>query len=250
VGITPDDYNTAHAGIHGSPLMRDLWAQAMGDQYPAEVEPFSSCTWWVLGHAVAALRLRPDDLLVDLGCGRGGPGLWLARALSARLVGIDFSPVAVDLAASRAPGFVGPGRAEFRQGTFDSTGLADGCAGGVVSVDALPFARDKQAALREVRRILAPGGRVVMTVVERPAGTDDWQTMAMSAGLEFEQSLVHADHDEHWRRLYALWTEHEERLRPELGDAATDNLMREAAMAGQVLDGMRSALFLVLRRAA
>jgi ubiquinone/menaquinone biosynthesis C-methylase UbiE len=246
VGITPADYDTAHAGLHASPLMRELWARAMGDQYPAEVEPFSACSWWLLGNAVAALRPRPDGLLVDLGCGRGGPGLWLARALSARLVGIDFSPVAVDLAATRAARFVGPGRAEFRQGTFERTGLPGGYADGVLSVDALQFAKDRVAALREVRRILVPVGRAVVTVRQRPAGTDGWPTMATAAGLAVEQSLVYPDYDEYWRRLYALWTEHEQRLRPELGDAATDNLMREAALAA-TMDNLPPVLMLVLR---
>ncbi|WP_203923362.1 class I SAM-dependent methyltransferase [Rugosimonospora africana] len=246
VGVTAADYDNAHAGLHASPLMRELWAQAMGDQYPAEVEPFSACSWWLLGNAVAALRLRPDGRLVDLGCGRGGPGLWLTRALSARLVGIDFSPVAVDLAAIRAARFVAPGRAEFRLGTFDGTGLPDGYADGVLSMDALQFAKDRVAALREVRRILAPAGRAVVTVRQRPAGADDWPTMAASAGLDVEQSLVYPDYDEYWRRLYALWTEHEQRLRPELGDAATDNLMREVALAGTV-DNPPTVLMVVLR---
>ena len=92
--------------------MRRLWAEAMGEEYPAEVEPFSACSRWLLGRIVAALGLRPDGRLVDLGCGRGGPGLWLARALSVHLVGVDFSPVAVRLALSRAGDFVPPGRAD------------------------------------------------------------------------------------------------------------------------------------------
>src|SRR5689334_6515348 len=95
IDITPDGYDAAHTAADGSALLRRLFAEAMGDQYPAEVDPFSSCSWWLLGRLVSALRLRPDDRLVDLGCGRGGPGLWLARALAARLVGVDFSPAAV-----------------------------------------------------------------------------------------------------------------------------------------------------------
>ena len=37
-----------------------------------------------------------------LGCGRGGPGLWLAQQAGAALVGVDLSPVAVDQAAARS----------------------------------------------------------------------------------------------------------------------------------------------------
>jgi ubiquinone/menaquinone biosynthesis C-methylase UbiE len=219
----------------------------MGDQYPPEVEPFSSCSWWLLGHAVAALRLRPGEQLVDLGCGRGGPGLWLARALSARLVGIDFSTVAVEHAAKRADHFVAAGQAEFRRASLERTGLPDECANGVVSVDALPFAADKVSALREAQRILIPGGRMILTARERPAGADDWQTMAAQASLHVEQSLVNPCDDEFWLRLYALWRAHEQRLRSELGERATDNLMREATRVPSVLDERRPFV-LVMRR--
>ncbi|MGC9665438.1 class I SAM-dependent methyltransferase [Planosporangium sp. 12N6] len=247
VRVASDDYDAAHAGAHASPLMRRLWSEAMGDQYPAEVEPFSSCSWWLLGHVVAALRLRPGGRLVDLGCGRGGAGLWLARALCVHLVGIDFSAVAVELARQRAGEFVSPERAEFRQGTFAQTGLPDECADGVVSVDALPFANDRVAALREARRIVVPGGRVVLTARERPADTDDWPSMAAAADLDLEESLVNPYADDFWPRLYALWEAHEAELRSEVGERATDNLLREARTARPGQDGHR-ALLLVLRR--
>ena len=168
VGVAPEDYDAAHAAVRGSALMRRLWSEAFGDEYPAEVAPFSSCTWWLLGHLVAALRLQPGGRLVDLGCGGGGPGLWLARALSANLIGIDFSRIAVELATARAPEFVGPGRAEFRQATFDRTGLPEAGVNGVVSVDALPFAADRVAALAEARRIMVPGARLALTARVRP----------------------------------------------------------------------------------
>jgi hypothetical protein len=65
-------YDRSFRALHTSSLMRRLFAEAMGDQYPAEVEPFSSCCWWLLGRLVGGLRLGPDDVLADLGCGRGG----------------------------------------------------------------------------------------------------------------------------------------------------------------------------------
>ena len=245
--MAPEDYDAAHAGVQASPLMQRLWAQAMGDQYPPEVEPFSSCSWWVLGHAVAALRLRPDGRLVDLGCGRGGPGLWLARALSARLVGIDFSAIAVDLASRRADDFVAPGRAEFRQGTFEETGLPADYADGMVSIDALPFTADRPAALREARRVLIPGARLVLTLRQQPAGADSWETMAAEAGLQVEQCLVNDNHHEFWLRLFASWRAHEQELRTELGKRAADNLMLEASQPRSAVEE-RPAFLMVMRR--
>jgi SAM-dependent methyltransferase len=248
VGVEVEDYDAAHTAAHGNALMRRLWAEAMGDQYPAEVEPFSSCTWWLLGQMVAALRLPVGGRLVDLGCGRGGPGLWLARALSAHLIGIDFSPVAVALAAQRAPDFCGSGRAEFRVAAFDRTGLPDASVDGAVSVDALPFAVDRVAALREARRILVPGGRLAVTVRVRPGGPGDWPAMATSVGLRVEGSLVNRDHDGFWRRLHGSWLAHESELLAELGDRAGGNLLVEARHALQRSDDLPPHELLVLRR--
>jgi len=228
--------------------MRRLWSEAMGDQYPAEADPFSSCTWSLLGHLVAALRLPAGGRLVDLGCGRGGPGLWLARALSASLVGIDFSPVAVTLAARRAPQFLGAGRAEFRRATFECTGLPDASVEGAVSVDALPFAVDRLAALREALRILVPGGRLAVTVRVSPGGVGDWPAMARSVGWEVEDSLVNRDLDAFWRRLHGSWLAHEPQLRSELGDRAADNLISEARQALQRSENIPPHELLVLRR--
>jgi ubiquinone/menaquinone biosynthesis C-methylase UbiE len=248
VGTGAEDYDAAHRGHDASPLLRRLWSQAMGEEYPAEVEPLSSCSWLVLGHMVAALRVPVGGLLVDLGCGRGGVGLWLARAFGARLVGVDHSAAAVEIARRRAADF-GLGEVEFRRATFDATGLPDDAADGVVSMDALPFADDRVAALRELRRILAPGGRAVITARKRRAGEDGWEALGSAAGLTTEQVLVNPHHDEHWRRLYALWLSHEKELRAEMGDRATDNLIREANEGPSRL-GDRPALLLVFGRSA
>jgi ubiquinone/menaquinone biosynthesis C-methylase UbiE len=196
------------------------------------VQPFSSCCWWLLGQLVTGLRLRPDDTLVDLGCGRGGPGLWLARALSTQLVALDFSPEAVELTAARAQSFLPADRATFQVGTFDATGLPPATAHGVVSIDALPFAPDRDAAVAEARRILAPGGRLVFTAGQRheiePGSNSNWERRLTDAGFEIETRTVHPCHHEHWRRLYALWQEHADGLRRELGEDVTAELLAEA----------------------
>jgi ubiquinone/menaquinone biosynthesis C-methylase UbiE len=250
IGITPDDYDASHIAVHNSALMRRLYAEGMGDQYPAEVDPFGSCSWWLLGQLVSVLRLRPDDLLVDLGCGRGGPGLWLARALSARLIGVDFSPAAIELATERAPAFVAPERTQFRVATFDRTGLPDATAAAVISIDALPFAPDRPAALREMVRIVAPGGRCAVTLRSRPGvAGKDWLAMAEAAGFTVEEAMPNPYHDRHWPRLYQVWLAHADELRAELSELAADNLLAEARDGRtREWDDLPPPLLLVLRR--
>jgi ubiquinone/menaquinone biosynthesis C-methylase UbiE len=101
--------------------------------------------------------------LVDLGCGRGGPGLWLARSLGAVLIGVDFSAVAVEQATERAALFGLAERARFVVGDLAATGLPAATADAVVSIDALHFAADPTAAAQEALRLLRPGGRLALT---------------------------------------------------------------------------------------
>lgn len=241
-----------HAARATRGLQTRLVAQAWGAEYPPEVEPSSSCTWSVLGEMVRWLRLRPDELLVDLGCGRGGAGLWLARAFSARLVGLDFSPVAIELAQARAAGFVPEGRAEFRVCSFEQTGLPDASAHGVISMDALPFTPDRDAALRELVRILRPGARAVFTAVDRLPGhprydahDPSWHERISRAGLQVEYEEERPEEAGLWLRLYDLWERNEAELRAEIGDEATEQVLLEARDIQPSLPHRRALVFAV-----
>jgi hypothetical protein len=95
------DFNAGFEAAARSPGLRQVWRAAEPD-LPVEVEPFSFVSVGLLGHVAHALALIPGQTLVDLGCGRGGPGLWLARSRGASLIGVDFSPVAIQQASDRA----------------------------------------------------------------------------------------------------------------------------------------------------
>ena len=149
-------------GRHASAGIRRVWELAAPD-LPPEVEPFSFVSASLLRHVAQALHLSPGQTLVDLGCGRGGPGLWLAREADVSLVGVDFSPVAVDQATRRAALFGLADRTRFVVGDLTSTGLPDASADAAVSIDAFHFAADPAAAAAEARRVLRPAGRLVLT---------------------------------------------------------------------------------------
>ena len=91
------DFDQAFSAAAASAGIRRVWELAAPD-LPPEVEPFSFVSASLLRHVAQALHLWT---LVDLGCGRGGPGLWLAREADVSLVGVDLA-CAVDQATHRA----------------------------------------------------------------------------------------------------------------------------------------------------
>src|SRR5688500_7669559 len=89
-------YDAVYAAIPRSPTFRRIWREhAIGPGYPDEFEHISFLTSAELTLMASELRLSEGALLTDLACGLGGPGLWIARECSAKLCGIDASPVAV-----------------------------------------------------------------------------------------------------------------------------------------------------------
>jgi ubiquinone/menaquinone biosynthesis C-methylase UbiE len=239
-----DAFHTARARTG---LVNYLYATAMEDAYPPEVADSSSCDWPLLGLMTARLRMQPGQLLVDAGCGTGGTGLWLARALSLRLVGIDLSPVAIEQAGARRAAFLPNGRATFRVASLEATGLPDECAHGIVCVDALGFASNRRDVVRELGRVLAPGGRLILTRALRQSAEPAWDEEARAAGLAVEHVAERPHEPAMWERLYRLWMSNADHLRNQLGDAQAENMLREAHNKLPSLPGRRAVL-LTLRR--
>jgi SAM-dependent methyltransferase len=167
---------------------------------------------------------------------------------------VDVSQRAVEISRRRAPEFLPEGRAEFVQATFERTGLPSGCADGAVSVDALPFAFDKDAALAELRRILRPGARAVFTGGRKLPGhpsyeadEPSWPERVAQAGLELEAEIERPDEPDLWERLFAGVLEHETQIRAELPEEGARLLYDEVSTVGSKLR-TRIATLLTVRR--
>jgi len=149
-----------HADVADSPAWARIFQQALA--LPPEVVSNSLLTGAGLAEVVAALRVAPGQILVDLACGRGGYGREVARRTGARLVGLDFSAVAVAIAAHCGP----RSQARFCVADFTAPGLRDHSADAVMCIDAIQFGDPPVAALRQCRRILTSGGRLAVTAWE------------------------------------------------------------------------------------
>lgn len=125
-----------------------------------------------IGELITGLRLKPGDTLLDLACGRAGYGLTIARSAGARLVGVDFSAQALTEAREQATR-LGVAGAEFRVGELTASGLPDASADAVLCTDSIQFPDHPADAYREIRRVLRPGGRVVLTCWEPVPPADE-----------------------------------------------------------------------------
>jgi SAM-dependent methyltransferase len=138
---------------------------------PAHVPSSSLLTWDAIAEVGAALQLSPGRVLLDLACGRGGYGLEVAHRTGAQLIGVDFSGEAVRQARHLAHRL---GRAAvFQVGDLTATGLTDESVNAVMCVDAVQFAKPSHAVYEEIRRVLTPGGPVVLTCWEPVDPSDD-----------------------------------------------------------------------------
>ena len=111
------------------------------------------------------LRLRPGCTLLDLACGRGAYGLLVAKQARTSLIGVDFSAQALTEAREQAAR-MGVSNASFRVGELTATGLPDASVEAVLCTDAIQFPDEPASAYDEIRRVLKPGGRVVLTCWE------------------------------------------------------------------------------------
>lgn len=104
---------------------------------------------------------QPGERVLDVACGTGIVARMIAHRLhgQSQLVGIDLSPAMVEIARATA---AQEGVAiEWHVGNADALPFADASFDLVVIQQGLQFFPDRAAALRDVFRVLAPGGRVV-----------------------------------------------------------------------------------------
>jgi SAM-dependent methyltransferase len=111
-------------------------------------------------------------VLLDIGCGHGVPACWCLEMLpGARVIGIDPDPERVRVAA-RAVG----ARGRILEGAAPELAGVTGPVDVVLLLDMLHYLDDGQlaATLRQCRKLLIPGGVLLLRFVIRPEGKRSW----------------------------------------------------------------------------
>jgi|SRR5579875_2729572 len=132
------------------------------------------------------VRVTRATRLLDAGC---GSGLALAQAVvrGAHVSGIDISPALLSIARARAP------EATLVEGELDALPFADRSFDAALAINALQFAFDPAAALAELGRVLAPGGRLAVAGFAAPERCESTALhVAMEALVPAEAQADHA----------------------------------------------------------
>ena len=251
---TGEDFDVTFAAVGKSSTLRRIWLEAYGNDYSQEVEPYSFVTLTLLRRIAQQLRVGPGQSFADLGCGRGGPGLWVAREIGASLIGIDFSHVAIEHATQRAQAFGLADRSTFLQRDVAHTGLPDACLDGAMSVDVWLLLPDKPAAAREIVRILRPGGRFVFTTWASeqplpftPPRAGGYPQLFREAGGVVETYEETADWERRQRAVFEGILAAQQVLIAELGKVVAGGIIKEAQQVPALFSHSTHILMVVRR---
>jgi arsenite methyltransferase len=147
------------------------------------------------GNPFALGALAVGDRVVDCGSGSGVDALIAARLVgpSGRVIGVDITPEMLAKARASAA-LAGLSNVEFRAGELEALPVDDAWADVVISNGVLNLVPDKAAALREMHRVLRPGGRLQLAdiVVSRSVSDHSRQDVSLWTGC-IAGGLLEAD---------------------------------------------------------
>jgi SAM-dependent methyltransferase len=191
------EYGVARAGIAAvRALDRDVIGQAHHPRGAA-----GRVTGWVFAHrpsnrqrngwVVSLLGVQPASQVLEIGFGPGLAVAELARAGAGHVYGIDHSDVMLRQASRRNAAAIRAGRVTLIRASVDQIPAAlDGPFDAILAVNSLAFWPAPAQRLAELRRRLAPGGRIAIASQPRCPGAT--AGTSGSAAREIEDLLTDA----------------------------------------------------------
>lgn len=123
--------------------------------------------------AVDDLNLPSEATVVDVGCGTGAALRHAGRTVAiGSLIGVDPVPRMLEIARQRTAGHPASARIEYRLGSAENIPVEDASTHFVLAFDSIDHWRDLRKGFSEVRRILAPGGALVVVKDRAVPGAD------------------------------------------------------------------------------
>jgi 27-O-demethylrifamycin SV methyltransferase len=143
------------------------WQLLLGDDlhfgyFENPQAPLPAATARLTREMAAWAQLRSETRVLDVGCGIGGPALFLAQEMGCHVAGISTSKVGVHLAASRAEAHKLSHRVEFFERDGMANGFPDETFDSVWIMESSHLMERKDLLLAESERVLRPHGLLVI----------------------------------------------------------------------------------------
>jgi ubiquinone/menaquinone biosynthesis C-methylase UbiE len=116
----------------------------------------------ITDQTIALMNIQPSDRILDLGCGTGWGARSLARmANEGEIVGLDVADEMLHRAEEASSEF---NNIRYVWGSAENIPALDGLFTKVLSVESFYYYADQNKALRELKRVMAPGGQLFILI--------------------------------------------------------------------------------------
>lgn len=109
-----------------------------------------------------ALGIESSDMVLDAGCGIGGPAIWMAEQYAANITAIDIVDENIERARKNAKKRGVDHKVRFEMGDYSNLHFGNGCFSKIYMIESLACAPDKESAMVELYRLISPAGRLVI----------------------------------------------------------------------------------------
>lgn len=107
-------------------------------------------------------EIKSTDMVLDAGCGVGGSAIYLAKKIGCKVTGITLSEKQVNTATEFSKKRGVSNLVSFQAMNYTATSFADNSFDFVWAIESMQTATDKSDFLKEAKRILKPGGKIVI----------------------------------------------------------------------------------------
>ncbi|MEU3727775.1 class I SAM-dependent methyltransferase, partial [Streptomyces sp. NPDC031705] len=162
--------------IHtANPAQAEAWNGYEGSHWAAHHDRWNAVNAGFDGPLLAAAAIRPDDRVLDIGCGAGATTRLAARqAHRGHALGLDLSgPMLAQARTAAAREHLA--NVSFVHGDAQTHPLPDAAYDVAISRFGIMFFSDPAAAFARIAGALKPGGRVAFLCAAEPEG-NDWLT--------------------------------------------------------------------------